>query len=393
MKIVRSKFAGVVSAVVLVAWMITPAAMQAQANATAKIHGHVTSPIGAPLANSEIRLTTDKTPGNKPDRKYDYTFPVDANGNYTGDNVKPGDYVGIVSQQNKNIDYIPVTLKAGDDKALDFDMTRKEFMDKLTPEEKKQLEEYKKSASAANAANAKIANLNGLLTQARNDTNAGNYEAAIKAMTDATTTKPDEPLLWLSLGDAQLGDANAAYKAAGNKATDPAVQAKFAKAEDSYKKALDVNSKNAKPKPEYTATADNQLGQVLGKEGKTKDAAAAFDEAAKADPAKAATYYYNEAATLFNTGDMTEAASAADKAVQADPTKAEAYYIKGQALVQKATVDPKTQKIVAPPECVEAYQKYLELAPTGPHAEEVKSILQGIGADVKSSFKAKPGKK
>ena len=393
MKIVRSKFAGVLSAVVLVAWMITPAAVQAQANATAKIHGHVTSPIGAPLANSEVRLTTDKTPGNKPDRKYQYTFPVDASGNFTGDNVQPGDYVGIVFQQNKSLDFIPVTLKGGEDKVLDFDMTRKEFMDKLTPEEKKQLEEYKKSASAANAANAKIANLNGLLTQARNDTNAGNYEAAIKAMTDATTTKPDEPLLWLSLGDAQLGDANAAYKAAGNKATDPAVQAKFAKAEDSYKKALDVNSKNAKPKPEYTATADNQLGQVLGKEGKTKDAAAAFDEAAKADPTKAATYYYNEAATLFNTGDMTEAASAADKAVQADPTKAEAYYIKGQALVQKATVDPRTQKIVAPPECVEAYQKYLELAPTGPHAEEVKSILQGIGADVKSSFKAKPGKK
>lgn len=91
---------------------------------------------------------------------------------------------------------------------------------------------------------------------------------------------------------------------------------------------------------------------------------------------------------------MDDAAAAADKAVAADPTKSEAYYIKGQALIQKATVDPKTQKIVAPPECIAAYQKYLEVAPTGPHAEEVKGILQGIGADVKSTYKAaKPAKK
>ena len=78
--------------------------------------------------------------------------------------------------------------------------------------------------------------------------------------------------------------------------------------------------------------------------------------------------------------------------IAADPSKVDAYYIKGQALIQKATVDPKTNKITAPPDCVAAYQKYLELAPTGPHAEEIKGILQGIGESVKSSYKA-TGKK
>ena len=33
---------------------------------------------------------------------------------------------------------------AGDDKTVNFDMTRKEYIDKMTPEEKKQLEDYKK---------------------------------------------------------------------------------------------------------------------------------------------------------------------------------------------------------------------------------------------------------
>ena len=78
-------------------------------------------------------------------------------------------------------------------------------------------------------------------------------------------------------------------------------------------------------------------------------------------------------------------------AIAADPNRADAYYIKGQALIQKVTVDPKTQKVIAPPGCADAYQKYLELAPDGPHANEVKEILTGIGEKVKSTYKA--GKK
>ncbi len=141
-------------------------------------------------------------------------------------------------------------------------------------------------------------------------------------MTDATTAKPDEPILWETLGDAQLGQATAAAKVAhDSKTTDPSVAEKYAAAESSYQKALDLNSKTAKPSPEITAAANNQLGQALGRTGKTKEAAAAYEAAAKADPTKAATYYFNEAATLFNASAMDEAAAAADRAIAADPTK------------------------------------------------------------------------
>ena len=270
-------------------------------------------------------------------------------------------------------------------------MTRKEYIDKMSPADRAALEEYKKNASATIAANQKIGNLNALLKSARAATAAGNFDEAVKNMTDATTAKPDEPILWETLGDAQLGQATAAAKTAhDNKTTDPSVAEKYAAAESSYQKALDLNAKAAKPSPEITAAANNQLGQALGRTGKTKEAAAAYEAAAKADPTKAATYYFNEAATLFNASAMDEAAAAADRAIAADPTKVDAYYIKGQALVQKATVDPKTNKITAPPECVAAYQKYLELAPTGAHAEEIKGILQGIGESVTSTYKAAP---
>ena len=146
------------------------------------------------------------------------------------------------------------------------------------------------------------------------------------------------------------------------------------------------------PNLELAGAADNQLAQALSHIGKMDDAKAAYEAAAKIDPTKAGMYFFNEAATLFNSNDMPGAAAAADKAIAADPTKVEAYYIKGQSLIGNATVDPATNKITAPPECIAAYNKYLELAPTGPHAEEIKGILQGIGATVTETYKA-PKKK
>jgi tetratricopeptide (TPR) repeat protein len=257
------------------------------------------------------------------------------------------------------------------------------------------MEEVKKANAAAMAANAKIENLNALLKTARDATKAGNFDAAVKAMTDATTAKPDESVLWDVLGDAQLGEANAAAKTAhDSKTADASVPDKYAAAIASYQKAISLNAASAKPSAETASVANNQLGQafgklaLLGQPDKLKDSSAAYEAAAKADPTKAATYYFNEAATLFNANAMDDAAVAADKAIAADPTKPDVYYIKAQALIQKATVDPKTNKITAPPDCVAAYQKYLELAPTGPHAEEVKGILQGIGESVTTTYKA-----
>ncbi|MDP9039138.1 MAG: hypothetical protein M3O02_07675 [Acidobacteriota bacterium] len=390
MKSLRMLAAGLLGA----ALAAHPVQLAAQAASTGSIHGHVQNPAGLAVSNGEVRLTTDKSAGNPSTHKYEYTFPLDAQGNYKGTDIKPANYLGVVFQQGKTVDFIPsVVIAAGEDKAADFDMTRKEYLDKMTPEDRAALEEYKKQNAATQQANSKIENLNALLKQARDATKAGDYTTAIKAMTDATAAKPDEALLWTTLGDAQLGDAVAADKAArANHATDASVPTKLDAAITSYQKALSLNAAAAKPNPELAATANNQLGQALGREKKTKEASAAYEAAAASDKPKAAMYFYNEAATLFNAGASDEAAVAADKAIAADPARADAYYIKGQALIAKATVDPKTNKVTAPPGCVEAYQKYLELQPTGPRADEVKGILQGIGETINTKYKA-PGKK
>ena len=397
LKMKRSKLGGLMAAVVFAAVAMLGTGRSMAQPAPASVHGHVQNAAGQPIVKGDVKFTTDKS-GDAKTRKYPFSFPLDANGNYKGTGLPPGDYLAVTYSEDKSIDFIDsVKLAAGDDKQVDFDMTRKEYIDKMTPEEKKALEDFKKQNAAAVAANSKIANLNNLLTQARVDTKAGNFAAAITAMKQATTTKPDEAILWIALGDAQLGSADGAAKAdskaAGKPATDPAIVQEYTDAMESYKKGIDLNAASKKPNPETAAAAYNNMGQAYAKMGKVAEASEAYEGAVKAAPTQAGMYYYNEAATLYNAGKTDEAAAAAQKSIAADPTKADAYYIKGQALIPMATVDPKTQKIVAPPGCEDAYQKYLELAPDGAHAQEVKDVLTGIGETVESHYKAPPATK
>jgi hypothetical protein len=376
-----------------------PGRLMAQA---ATIHGHVNNAAGQSVTQGEVRLTTEKNPSS-PSAKFEYTFPLDASGNYKGTDIKPGTYIAGVFSQGRSVDFMPAPIAAGENKTVDFDMTRPEYISKMSPADREALEDYKKKNAEVTAANAKIENLNALLKTARDDTKAGDFDGAVKAMQDATAAKPDESILWDTLGDAQLGLANAADKAAKtNHTTDPSLNDKYQAAITSYQKAISLNAALAKPSTDLIAAANNQLAQALGKialsstpadPAKLKDASAAYEAAAKADPPKAGMYYFNEAATLLNGNDVDGAAAAADKAIAADPTKVDAYYIKGQALVQKATVDPATNKIVAPPECIAAYNKYLELAPNGQYAADIKGILQGIGATVTEQYKAPPNAK
>jgi len=391
MKRIGLKVSSTLAAALLVIVATTQPVRSLAQEGTASIHGHVSNAIGQPQTKGEVRLSTDRT-SSAADRKYPYKFPLDANGDYKGANIAPGNYIVFVFQDDKSLDYNEsVVLSNNADKQVDFDMSRAEYIAKMTPEEKKALEEFKKKNAEIVANNSKVQNLNAMLVEARADNKAGKYDEAITTMQQATSSKPDEGILWVTLGDAQLGSADNAAKAAktaGTSPTDPAIIQKYNDAATSYKKGIDLNAASKKPNPDVAGAAYNQLGQTYGRIGNAKDSADAYDMAAKAVPANAAMYYFNEAATFYNAGKLPEAEAAADKAIAADPKKADAYFIKAQSLIPQATVDPKTQKIVAPPGCVEAYQMYLELAPDGPHAADVKGVLEGIGAQVKSTYKA-----
>lgn len=354
------------------------------------LHGHVTRPDGSALPEGIVKLTKDKTEAAK-DRKYPFSFPVSATGDYSGTAV-PGEYVAVVFQGEKTIDYLEVSLKFGVDTKLDFDMTREEYLKTLTPEAKAAIAEAKSKNAGVVAYNNKVVDINKTLIQARADNKAGKIPEALAAMQGLVQQKPDEALLWITLGDVQLNDAKTSRRAAISAKTSPmdvAVVQKFSAAATSYQKGIDFNAKASKPSPEISGPALMNLGDSLALSGKTKEAVEAYDAAVKAQPALAAGAYYNEAANFYNMQKMEDAAVAADKAIAADPKKADAYYIKAQSLVQKAAVDPKTNKIVAPPGCIESYQMYLELEPDGPRAKDVKEVLTGFGQPIKNSYRKK----
>jgi tetratricopeptide (TPR) repeat protein len=349
----------------LVTLALVPALSLGQ-DVPAKIHGHVQDPGNIAIANAQVVLSTDGKTAL-------YTFTTDQNGDYKGEGIKPGTYyVTLYATPGKAIDrFDNVKFTSGTDSLQDFDLSRAEYVNKLPPDQRKALEEAKKKNAEIMKENQNVGKLNELLKQARADNSAKKYDDAAGLMQQAVGLKPDAAVLWLELGIAQTG------------------QKKYDEAAVSLKKALDIDTNAKKPNPEVEAADNNALGEVYANTNKITDATAAYDAAAKLQPANAAMYYTNETIVLSRAGQTDATIAAADKAIAADPNKPIPYYLKGQALVSKATVDPKTQKIVAPPGTAEAYNKYLELAPNGPMAPEVKSVLAEIGEKVSTKYSAK----
>jgi hypothetical protein len=132
-----------------------PALAQGQ---TGKIHGHIQDPVGVAVADGIVMLTTDgKTPK--------YTFNTDAGGNYTGDGIAPDTYSLLLRRpdtpKDKILDQIDnVKIVAGQDLLLDDDMGRPDYISKMSPEQRKQVEEVRKKNSDVMKENAQIKNLN-----------------------------------------------------------------------------------------------------------------------------------------------------------------------------------------------------------------------------------------
>jgi len=84
--------------------------------------------------------------------------------------------------------------------------------------------------------------------------------------------------------------------------------------------------------------------------------------------------YFNICAVLYNIGDNERGPNACRKAATTDPTHADTWFILGSFLFVDAKSDPQGRFVISS-ECRQALQKYLDLAPDGPHAADVKAML------------------
>lgn len=114
-------------------------------------------------------------------------------------------------------------------------------------------------------------------------------------------------------------------------------------------------------------------GNAFLKLKRTEEAIGAYTQAAKLSPTPG-TAWFKLCAVEYNQGLTDRAIIACNASIASDPTRADAWFIKGSALYGNGTLD-KNNRLVLPAGTLEALRKYLQLAPTGAHADDVRAML------------------
>ena len=212
------------------------------------------------------------------------------------------------------------------------------------------------------------AELNQEFQQGRDMFMKKNFTMAALAFQRAAKLDPDQHVIHAFLGDT--------YRQ----------MRKYDQAVGSYRNALTALSKK-KSNPDSEVAYRRSMASTLALAGKGAEAYAAVERVAELAPEKLSDAYFRIAASFVRTGRSKEAVEAFRKSLEADPKNAESQYQLAVTLVSMATVTDDGQQIPAPG-TLEAYQKYLEIAPQGSHALEAKTMITALSQKVKTTFSA-----
>jgi tetratricopeptide (TPR) repeat protein len=360
----------------------------AQASGTVK--GVCTDLQGSPIADGVV-VWANQDNGQK------YSLKTNKKGEYFSLGIAPGTYNVTLyknaddAKANKELFHMNRVQVTLDEMTQDINLKKEQAEQAkgagLSAEQLKQRQELEeKHAKEVNTVKA----LNEKIVAANTSMKAGDFDAAVTTMTEATQMDATRDVIWALLGDA--------YRGSALKQTDPAEKTRrmqeavtdYQKAIDIKQKAMDTATKKDPDDPRRLAEYYNHLGDASARVGKLDDSVKAYNQAALVNPEGAAAYFYNAGAVLTNAGKIDDAIAAFDKCIALDPTKADAYYQKGVNLIGKATLQG--DKMVAPAGTAEAFNKYLELQPTGQYADVAKQMLTSIGAPVETGFGKKKAK-
>lgn len=372
---------------------------------TATLEGEVKGPDGQPVKGAIIQLDRTDIKGHykvKSDKKghwlytglpgastFDITCEVDGKpvDKVTGVKVNYGDNPPINFNTGRMAAAQAAQQQANETGQATTDQTRG-----MSKEQKEQYEAALKKNSEAIKKNKELNDTykagRDALTAAGADTDPAkkkaDYQAAVDKFNAANQMDANQVAIWTSLGEAYEGLGKASTGDERTKALDQAAEA--------YKHSLTVPTKEPQS-PQNQAAVYNQLGNIYGMEKKMPEAEEALSKAAQLDPGMAAKANFNMGANLVNGGQPDKAAEFFKKATDADPNYAEAWYQYGSLLMMQGKVDPKTGTQTYPPDTATALKKYLELQPSGPHAQEATAMLQALGEKVQTNITAPGAKK
>jgi tetratricopeptide (TPR) repeat protein len=357
------------------------------------IEGIVKGTDGKPVQGAEVHITRTDIKGN-------YKTKTDKKGHYLYMGLPMGMYDIEIMVDGKTADkQTKIKTSPGDPIPVNFDLaadqqsnTRQQAAmeqaamtgqlsdDAKRGMSKEQIAAMEKQIKDQSDKIKKNKELNDAFNEGMTDVQNKQYDQAVAAFQKASELDPNQLAVWTNMADAYAKNAEGK--------TGPDFDSNMQKSLDAYGKALAL-------KPD-DAGLHNNYGLALAKAKKFDDAQAELKKAADLDPPNGGKYYYNLGALEVNAGQTQAAGEAFKKAIELTPTYADAYYQYGVTLLGQAKTDPSTGKVTPAPGTVEAFQKYLELAPTGPYAQPAKDMLASLGSSVQTNFSdpnAKKGKK
>lgn len=353
---------------------------------TGAIAGKVKGPDGGPVIGGLVKIERTDIKGN-------YKVKTNKKGEYFHAGLPLGTYNVTLEVNGQDVDKVQgVKTGLGDPKEVNFDLFQraqqqqalqkaaetgeitKEQSREMSAEQKAALEKAMKERSEAMKKNKA---LNDAFNNGMTAMGAKDYPTAIENLKKGSEMDPKQHVIWANLAEAY-------FAVAGTKTGDE--QAKLvADATDAYNKAIEL-------KPDDSAYHNN-FGLALAKNKKYKEAEEELTKAAILEPAKAGTYFYNLGAIFTNIGQLEPAGSAFKKAIEADANHADAQYQYGLYLVSKTPPPGPDGKVTPLPGTLEAFQKYIELKPTGPFADSAKGMIQAMQTTVTTTFENPDAKK
>jgi tetratricopeptide (TPR) repeat protein len=314
----------------LLALALTGLATSASAQ-TGGIRGKIAGEDGKPVEGATVVIDSPEGLGN-------VTLKTNKTGEFFSIGMRPGNYNVKATKDALTAGLRGVHVGLGDPTNVETLTLRKGGPSgaSVSPEEaekaRKQQEALQNAFKSAQAA-----------------ADAGNLDDAIAQFSKLATDAPKCMVCYLQLGTVQAKKGD---------------QASLDAAEASYKKAIEMDPTSSEP---YNALAGlynsekkfDQASQMSAQASKLSGAAGGLG----GDP----TTIFNQGIILWNQpGKAAEAQALFEQATRLDPKMSDAYYFLGMTLVNQAKLA----------DAKKPFETYLQLAPTGKYADQVKGLLQ-----------------
>ena len=384
------------------------------------IEGEVHDADGRPMPGITIEIL-------RTDQKGRWEIKTDSKGHYLymglpGGN-RPRYTVRALSGTQLLYEFTSIQIEIQTVRRQDFNLKQlhKEDEERMTPEQKHQIEEQRKQMEKMKGLTAEF-DLGVKLLQegsadlvctslSRTQPDSATFEATCKNspaqaicrtscssqsdMAKCETTCENEPAAQVAaLRQLSYEQAAAAFERAA--AIDPTQYAVYANLARAYQasgqtdKAIAAYLRAIELKPEDGGLYAN-LGLLYARIGRKDEARQMVDKAAQLNPVQAAKYYFDLGAMLYNAGDLKAALEPFRKVTEFDPKRAEAFFYLGMCLYNQAEFKQEGGQwvTVLQPGTREAFEQYLALDSNGRFAKDAKDSLVAIEATVPAAIRVK----